>query len=112
MKKLLIGFTTVALAVASAGTKYNVTLFQPSTVNGTELKPGDYKVEVDGSKAIFKTGKKVVEAPVKVEETSNKFSTNTVRYVEGTHVQEIRLGGTHTKLVFESGEAQSAGGSR
>lgn len=112
MKKLLIAFATVALAVASAATKYNITLFQPSMINGTELKPGDYKVEVEGNKAVFKQGKKTFEAPVKVEETSDKYGTNTVRYIEGSHVQEIRVGGTHTKLVFEGAEAQQAAGTR
>jgi hypothetical protein len=101
MTKLIFAFATVALVAASAATKYNVTLFQPSVVNGTELKPGDYKVEVEGDKAFFKQGKSSFEAPVRVQETGEKNKTNTVRYVQGTKVQEIRIGGTRTKLVFE-----------
>jgi hypothetical protein len=104
MRKLCILFLTMALAIAIAGaaTKYNVTLYQPSVVNGTELKPGDYKVEVTGDKATFKLGKTTVEVPVKVEETTQKNDTNAIRYVEGGKLQEIRIGGTHTKLVFSS----------
>jgi hypothetical protein len=104
MKTFIVAFATIALAVtAGATTKYNVTLFQRSVVNGTELKPGEYKVEVDGDKAIFKQGKKTFEAPVKSEDTTEKYNSNTVRYLPGDKVQEIRIGGTHTKLVFEGG---------
>jgi Ethanolamine utilization protein EutJ (predicted chaperonin) len=114
MKKLIIAFTTIALSVAaSAATKYNVTLFQPSVINGTELKAGDYRVAVEDGKAVFTQGKKTFEAPVKVEDTTDKVSSNTVRYVEGTKVQEIRIGGTHTKLVFAgSGNADTSAGAR
>jgi len=107
MKKLILTFVTVALAMASAATKYNVTLFQPTMVNGNELKPGDYKVEVNGDKAIFKTGKQTVETPVKVEEATDKNSANTVRYAEGNKLQEIRIGGSHTKLVFGAGSNEA-----
>lgn len=103
MKKILIAFATVALAVASAAANYKVTLFQPSTIAGTELKPGDYKIEVKDNKAVVKSGKTVVEADVKIETTNEKFGSTSVRYsaADGKYqVQEIRLGGTNTKLVF------------
>lgn len=105
MKKVLLTFATLALAVASAGSSYKVTLFQPSLVGGQELKPGDYKIEVKDNKAIITRGKQSVEANVKVETASDKFSSNSVRYLNGDgkyRVQEIRLGGTNTKLVFDN----------
>jgi hypothetical protein len=102
MRKFVIGFTTFALAVAMAASSYRVTLFQPSTIGGQELKAGDYKIEVKDNKAVVKDGKKVVEADVKVEQTDQKYSATTVRYMEGGKVQEIRLGGTNTKLVFNN----------
>ena len=111
MKKFAIAFATLALAVASAASSHNVTLFQPTTVNGTELKPGDYKVEVEGNKAVFKQGKKAVEVSVKVEENAEKYGANSARYVEGSRLQELRIGGTHTKLVFENAGGAAAGGS-
>jgi hypothetical protein len=112
MKKLMIAFATLTLAVASAATRYNVTLFQPSVINGTELKPGEYKVEVAGEKAVFKQGKKTVEANVRIEDNEKKYATNTVRYTEGSKVQEIHLGGTHTKLVFDGAAAEGAAGTK
>jgi hypothetical protein len=38
---------------------------------------------------------------VKVENDSQKFARNAVR-IDGARVQEIRLGGTNKRLVFES----------
>lgn len=103
MKRFAFVFVVLALAVASAKT-YSVTLFQPSIVGGTELQPGDYKVDVQDSKVVIKSGKTSVESAVKVETGEQKFNATAVRYTNGDgkyRVQEIRLGGTNTKLVFE-----------
>jgi hypothetical protein len=44
------------------------------------------------------------ESAVKVEEGDSKFDTTVVRYVNSSdgkvHIQEIRIGGTKTKLLF------------
>jgi len=105
MKKILLSFGTLALAVASAANSYRVTLFQPAIVNGTELKPGDYKVTLKDNKAVITSGKTSVEANVKQETADTKFNATTVRYADQQgkyRVQEIRLGGTNTRLVFEN----------
>jgi hypothetical protein len=104
-KKILLSFATLALATASAASSYRVTLFQPSIVAGQELKPGEYKVTVNDNKAVITRGKESVEADVKTETADAKFSSTTVRYRNGDgkyRVQEIRLGGTNTRLVFEN----------
>jgi len=100
VKGLTIGFATFALAVASAATSYTVTFFEPVVVNGTTLKPGEYKVEVNDNKAILKKGKAVAESPVKVESNEAKYPSNSIR-LAGTQLEEIHVGGTRTKLVFE-----------
>jgi hypothetical protein len=69
-------------------------------VNGQTLKAGDYKVQYSADKATIKQGKSVTEVPIKVENGTDKYAATTVR-LNGTQVEEIRLGGTHTKLVFE-----------
>jgi hypothetical protein len=92
----------VSLIVASAAT-YNVTLFQPSMVSGTELKPGDYKLTVEDGKAMISKGKEKVEAAVRLENGDTKNSSTSVRYINENgkmKVQEIRLGGTNTRVVF------------
>ncbi len=105
IKKALFTFATVAITVASAANSYRLTVFEPSMVNGIELKPGDYKIELKDSTAIITRGKQTVTAPVKIETSPSKFSSTTVRYTNGNgkpSVDEIRLGGTKTKLVFNS----------
>lgn len=95
-------FLTIAMVCASAAT-YNVTLFQPSFINGKDLKPGDYKLTIDNDKATIARGKEKVEAAVKIETGDSKFSATSVRYTDDNgkaKVQEIRLGGTNTKVVF------------
>jgi hypothetical protein len=103
MKRFVFVFLVLALAVASAKT-YTVTLFQPAVVGGTELQPGEYKLDVQDTKVIvLKNGKQTAESSVKVETSESKYSTTSVRYTNGDgkyRVQEIRLGGTKTKLVF------------
>ena len=103
LRKVLPFFLVAGLAVASARS-YTVNLLHPSVVGTTELKPGDYKIEVNDQKAVITKGKIRTESDVKVEEGDTKFDTTTVRYVNATDgkvkIQEIRLGGTKTKLVF------------
>jgi hypothetical protein len=107
-KKFMLAFATASLLVVSAAEKHNITLFQPSVVNGTELAPGDYRMDVDGDKVVLSKGKQKVEASIKVETADSKFGSTSVRYnnADGKYkVQEIRVGGTNRKLVF--GAAQS-----
>lgn len=101
-KKLLFVFLVLALTVACAKT-YTITLFQPSVIAGTELKPGEYQLELKDTTVVLKNGRHSVRATVKVENAASKFATTAVRYLGGeekSKVQEIRLGGTNLKLVF------------
>ena len=102
MKKLLVVFAIAGLAFASAKT-YSLDLFQPTMVGTTELQPGYYKLEVVDQKAIIHAGKVRSEAPVKVENGSEKFASTQVRLGNDggkKRIEEIRLGGTNTRLVF------------
>ena len=104
-KKLIIFVSSLAivsaLAIAGAANTYKVDLYQPTVVNGTTFKAGECKLELKDSQVLIKQGKKTVEAPVKVENAPNKFNSTSVGYTDGSHIQEIRLGGTTTRLVFE-----------
>jgi hypothetical protein len=104
MTKLLLFLVALSAPLVYART-FNLTLFQPSIVNGTELKAGSYKLELKEEKAVIRSGKQAVEATVKVESAENKFSSTSVRYENGDgkyRVQEIRLGGTNMKLIFNN----------
>lgn len=113
MRKLIIGFATFALATAmAASSSYKVNLLQPSVIAGQELKPGEYKLEIKDNKVVVTKGKTSVEAPVKVENSDQKFGTTSVRYSSDNGkytVQEIRVGGTNTKLVLGQGTSSQTG---
>jgi len=100
VKNILLGFASIALGVASAASSYNVTFYEPVMVNGSELKPGDYKVELKDKSAIIKQGKTVTEAPVTVQNDGQKFQRTAVR-MNGMQIEEIRIGGTNTRIVFD-----------
>jgi hypothetical protein len=98
-KKVLFTFAVVGLAVASAKS-YTVNLYQTATIGKTELKAGEYRVDVNGDTATIRNGQFHGQVPVKVETSDKKFPTTVVRLSDTGKVQEIRLGGTTTKLVF------------
>ena len=103
MRKVLPFFLVAGLAVASARS-YTITLFETATVGTTVLKPGDYKLEVNDQTAVIRQGKVQTESLVKAEEGDTKFAATAVRYVNDANgkvrIQEIRIGGTKTRLVF------------
>ncbi len=103
IRKAALLFAAAGLALAGSHT-YTVNLLVKSTLGATELKPGEYKVEVNDQKATIRQGKVQSESPVKVEENDVKFATTTVRYGTSdggkSRIQEIHIGGTKTKLVF------------
>jgi hypothetical protein len=48
-KMLVLGLALVLASSAFAATKANLQLYHPVTVNGTTLKPGEYKVQWEGN---------------------------------------------------------------
>jgi hypothetical protein len=74
-KSVVMGLALLLASSAFAATKVNLTLTNPATVNGTQLKAGDYKLEWDGSgpnvEVSVLQGKKVIaKVPAKVVELS------------------------------------------
>ncbi len=101
MKKLLLVFTVLGLSLAYAKS-YHLTLYEKSILGSTELKPGEYTIELKDQQVVVKNGKLRAEAAVKVENEGSKFPTTTVRYSNGDgkyRITEIRVGGTNMKLV-------------
>ena len=103
-KNILLAIGVAGLAVLSASAKtYSVTLYEPAVVGSMTLKPGDYRVEVNDQKAVLRNGSVHCEAPVKVETSDTKYNSTTVRFANGDgkmHLQEIHVGGSKTKIVF------------
>ena len=106
MKKFLVvsALALASLTVVSAKT-YEITLSNPTKVGNVQLKPGQYKLKVDGSNAVFTdlNSAKSFTTPVKVETTDKKFDDTRVQSVkdgEADRINEIDLGGSKTKLGF------------
>ena len=110
--QLTFGIAALALGSASAASSYSLNLHDPVWIGGTQLKKGEYKVEMQADKAVFKLGKSVVEVPATMAKNDRKFpSTSFVS--EGGKVVEIDFGGTMDKFLFGAAPAaQSAGGSK
>lgn len=109
MNKILLLCATLTMAIATAST-HRIVFYEDATLNGKQLKAGEYKMEIDGDKISLKKGKTSVDASVKVEQAGEKFSTTTVRY--GTEagkykVQEIRVGGTSIKVLVDDFAVQA-----
>ena len=106
VKKLVLIFAVLAIAVVVAGTlptghsNYKITLSQAAVLNGTEFKAGDCVLTLDivNSKATLKQGKQSVVFSVKVETLDRKFRFTAVQITK-KNISEIELGGTNTKLT-------------
>lgn len=100
MKKLLtIAFGVGLLAVSAFGAGLTVT--SPISAGGKELKPGQYKFEVQGDKVVFKEGRNVVaEAPASTETAAAKYRDTTYEASDGK-ITAIRVGGSTTRIVLK-----------
>jgi hypothetical protein len=105
-KKALFVSALLALsALCFAAKSYDVILTSPTKAGSAELKPGQYRLKVDGANAVFTSSQnlKTFTAPVKVQTGEKKFGTTRVDTTNenGTRViKEIDLGGTNTTLEF------------
>lgn len=80
-KILVVGLGLLVASSAFAASKGTLTLLNPASVNGTELKAGDYRLEWDGSgpnvELSILQGKKVVaKVPAKVVDLSTPAQNN------------------------------------
>jgi hypothetical protein len=110
IQRIVLG-TTFAVAIAFGAANYRVNFNKPAVVGDSELKSGEYKLELNGNKATLKNSKTTVEADVSVETSPVKFAETSQCCLESGkyHLQEIRIGGTNTKVVFRSTQTTPAG---
>ena len=112
INKLMLGACVFSLGIAAAASSYHVKISDPTWVGGSELKPGDYQVTVDGDKVSFKQGKTVVSVSAKVETNASKYSDTQmdVKTVNGqAKMQELDFGGTKSKIMLTDASAIEAG---
>jgi hypothetical protein len=109
--KLTVGLAAFALGIVSAASNYDVTLPSSMSVGSAQLKAGNYKVEMQGDKAVFKMGKTSVEVPAKLEKSDQQYSYTSV-VTNGDKLVEIDLGRKAGKIVFGPAAGPNAGGSK
>ena len=100
-KRLAFAVATVALGVASGASSYKVKLNAPLSIGSTELKAGEYEVEMQGDKAVFRSGKTVIEVPATMGKSEHKYRWTSV-VTEGSKLQEIDFGGTTESILFDA----------
>jgi len=106
MKKLAVAAALVMACLSIASAKsYDITFSGPTKAGNVQLKPGVYRLKVDGSNAVFTMveNSKSFTVPVKVENTETKFEQTRVDATKdnGTDIiQDIQLGGSKTKVEF------------
>ena len=109
LKTTILTFAALTMGAVGQAATYHVTLLKPTVVAGHELKPGDYKLDVNNDTAVISHGKVSVETKVKTAEAGKKFDSTVVKYTvdgEKYKLQEIGIGGSKTKLILgESGTA-------
>ena len=122
-KSLVLGLALLLASSAFAGgSKASLQLNNPTVVNGTKLKPGDYKLEWEGSGPTVEVsiiqGKNVVaKVPAKVvdlDSTSNNNAAVTKQNSDGTSsLAGVRFQGKKYGLeIGESGDGMQAGSSK
>jgi hypothetical protein len=104
----LLAASALALPVFAEPISKTVTFAEPVTVNGTQVKPGDYKVVVDGNKVtIEKRHNVIVQTDARVEQRNAKYPTTSVVHDANGAVREIDLGGGNQAIVFGAGAGAS-----
>jgi hypothetical protein len=111
-KSLTMGLALLLASSAFAATKADLHLNNPTSINGTNLKPGDYKLVWDGSgpavEVSIMQGKNVVaKAPAKVVDLSTPAANNAAVVVKNgdgsTTLAGARFEGK--KFAIELGQA-------
>jgi hypothetical protein len=97
-----LGLASLGIANAKS---YDITLSDPAMAGSTQLKPGEYKLKVEGSQAIFTDvqSSKSRTAAVKARKSNRKFDETTVESThqgDMAHIDSIGLAGSNTTLEF------------
>ncbi len=121
-KTLVMGLALLLASSALAATKGELTLLNPATVNGTNLKAGDYKLQWDGTgtdvQVTILQGKNVItKVPAKLVDLSAPSPNNAAVLNTGENgtrtLSGARFSGKKYALqIGGSGDEMQAGSSK
>jgi hypothetical protein len=107
----LIAFLAMAVLMSIAlSSTHKVEIMRAATVNGVELKPGNYRLSVadENTAEIYKGSKLIVKAKVEILPLGGATPGSVTQGIDGK-VREIRL--KNEKVVFlDAASAASSGG--
>jgi hypothetical protein len=122
IKSAVMGLGLLLTSGAFAATKADLTLQSPTTINGAQLKPGDYKLQWEGSgpnvEVSIQQGKKVIaKVPAKVVDLNFPSQNNAaVLKMNGDGTSTLagaRFEGKKFALeIGESSDSMQAGSSK
>jgi hypothetical protein len=99
---LLVGAMALSSAALASAKTYDITLLGPAKAGAVELQPGEYKVRVEGSQAVFTDAhNKSFTVPATVENAAKKFgytSVETANHDGMDTIQAIDLGDSKTRV--------------
>ena len=111
-KSLVVGLALTLASSAFAASKATLTLNNPTSINGTKLKAGDYKLEWDGSgpnvEVSIMQGKKVITKVTAKVVDLNQSSANDAALLKQNSDGTTTLAGARfqgKKFALELGEA-------
>jgi hypothetical protein len=93
----------VALAIPAFAKPFakTISFAQSAKVGRTELQAGEYRLQIDGTKATVQKGKQVVaESEGRWEDRSSKSTYDSVLIGEDGSVKEVRFAGQARVFVF------------
>ncbi len=98
----ILALLSVSLICAKT---YDFALFDPTHAGDAQLKPGEYRLRVDGSQVVLmdKLGRQIAVTAT-VEQADRKFDQTmiTTSKADGTNrIVSIELGGSKTKVIFQ-----------
>jgi len=93
----------IALAVPAFAKPFTKTIniAQAAKFGKTDLRAGEYRLEIDGNKATVQKGKQVVaESEGRWEDRSTKSAYDSVLIGENGQVKEVRFAGQTRVFIF------------
>jgi hypothetical protein len=79
----------------------NINVTQNARVGKSELKAGEYRLQIEGTKATVQKGKQIVaESEGRWEDRSTKASYDSLLISENGQVKEVRFAGQTRVFVF------------
>jgi hypothetical protein len=102
---LIAGAVAISTAALASAKTYQITIEAPAKAGSVDLQPGQYKLKVEGSQAVFTDShNQSFTVPATVASADKKFSYTLVETAKQggmDTIQAIDLGGSKTQLKLE-----------